>query len=73
MSLSRDSLQKKLLKAIRRAQFGLKQRIQRIHWEENELFPELADLDAGRTVLGLDAGTAFDIQIEREGDENTRS
>ena len=70
MPLSRDSRQEAKLKAIRRAQFGLKQRLERIDWNEDYLLPEVESLKAGKTVLGLDAGTAFDIQIV-EDDENT--
>ena len=66
MSLSRDSRQEKKLKAFRRAQFALKQRLERIDFEEDILNPEVEALKAGRSVLGLPAGAAFDIQIENE-------
>lgn len=65
MSLSRDSRQERKLKAIRRAQFRLKQNFERIDWEEDVLLPEIEALKAGKAVLGLEAGTAFDIQIEQ--------
>ena len=63
-SLSRDSRQERKLKAVRRAQFALKQRLEKIDWEEDELLPEVMALKAGNSVLGLDAGSAFDIRIE---------
>ena len=66
MSLSRDSRQERKLKAIRRAQFNLKQQIERIDWIEDVLVPEVEALKSGKTVLGLSAGTAFDIQVEHE-------
>ena len=66
MSLSRDSRQERKLKAIRRAQFRLKQNLERIDWEEDELLPEIEALKSGKSVLGLPAGAAFDIQIEDE-------
>lgn len=66
MSLSRDSRQERKLKAVRRAQFALKQRLERIDWDEDILFPEVEALKSGQTVLGLNAGTAFDIQVEYE-------
>lgn len=66
MSLSRDSRQERKLKAFRRAQFRLKQALQRIDWEEEILLPEIEALKAGRSVLGLPEGTAFDITIEDE-------
>jgi hypothetical protein len=64
VSLSRDSRQERKLKAVRRAQFALKQRLERIDWEEDSLMPEIEALKAGKSVLGLPAGAAFDIQIE---------
>lgn len=66
MSLSRDSRQEKKLKAVRRAQFGLKQRLERIDFEEDVLYPEVEALKSGRSVLGLPEGAAFDIQIETD-------
>ena len=66
MSLSRDSRQEKKLKAFRRAQFTLKQRLERIDWEEDHLYKEIEALKAGKSVLGLPEGTVFDIKIEAE-------
>lgn len=68
MSLSRDSRQERKLKAFRRAQFALKQRLERIDWEEDFLQPEIEALKAGKSVLGLPEGTAFDITIESESE-----
>jgi hypothetical protein len=62
--LSRDSRQERKLKAVRRAQFRLKQAIDRIDWEEEVLMPEIEALKSGRSVLGLPDGVAFDITIE---------
>ena len=64
MSLSRDSLEIRQLKAIRRAQIGLKQRLERIRWEEEVLIPEVEAALGGRSVLGLNAGDAFEIVVE---------
>lgn len=66
MSLSRDSRQEKKLKAVRRAQFRLKQQIEYIDWTEDFLLPEVEALKSGKSVLGLPEGAAFDIQIETE-------
>jgi len=66
MSLSRDSRAERKLKAFRRAQFALKQRLERIDFEEDILEPEIEALKAGRSVLGLPEGVAFDITIEHE-------
>ncbi len=64
MSLSRDSRQERKLKAFRRAQFQLKQRLERIDWEEDILLPEIEALKAGKSVLGLPEGTVFDITVD---------
>lgn len=66
MSLSRDSRQEKKLKAIRWAQFRLKQRLDAIDFMEDVLLPEVEALKSGRSVLGLPEGVAFDIQIQDE-------
>lgn len=64
MPLSRDSRTEKKLKALRRAEFRLKQRFEYIDWEEDFLFPEIDALKSGRPILGLDAGAVFDLQID---------
>ena len=61
MPLSRDSRQERKLKAFRRAEFRLKQTLERIDWEEDVLFREVEALKAGKSVLGLGDGVAFDI------------
>ena len=63
MSLSRDSRTEKKLKALRRAEFRLKQQFQYIDWTEDVLYPEIEALKAGRPVLGLEAGAVFDLQV----------
>lgn len=70
MSLSRDSRQERKLKALRRAQFRLKQNFDRIDWEEDVLLPEVMALKAGQPVLGLEAGSAFDIRVEDENNDS---
>ena len=64
MSLSRDSRAERKLKAIRRAQFRLKQALERVDFEEDVLMPEIEALKSGKSVLGLPEGVAFDIRIE---------
>ena len=66
MSIARDSRAEKKLKAFRRAQFGLKQRLERIDFEEDVLYPEIEALKAGKPVLGLPEGMVFDIKVEPE-------
>jgi hypothetical protein len=66
VSLSRDSRAERKLKAFRRAEFRLKQNFERIDWEEDTLLPEIEALKSGKPVLGLPAGAAFDIEVQRE-------
>lgn len=66
MSLSRDSLAERQLKLIRRTEFRLRQGLQRLQWEEDVLLPEIEALKAGKAVLGLPAGSAFEIVIDAE-------
>lgn len=61
--LSRDSRAERKLKAVRRAQFRLKQALERIDFEEDVLLPEVEALKSGKGVLGLPDGAAFDIVI----------
>jgi hypothetical protein len=63
VSLSRDSRTEKKLKALRRAEFRLKQQFEYIDWTEDVLIPEIDSLKAGRPVLGLEAGAMFDLQV----------
>jgi len=66
MPLSRDSRSERKWKAYRRAEFRLKQALERIDWEEEILMPEIEALKSGKAVAGLPAGAAFDIRIEQE-------
>jgi hypothetical protein len=72
MSLSRDSKQERIWKAYRRAEFGLQQRIERINWEEDVLFPEIARMKANEAVLPeLTPGKLLEFEIVK--DENPDS
>lgn len=66
MALSRDSRQVSQLKAIRMAQHRLRQRLETIDFVEDKLNPEVEALKAGKPILGLTAGQAFDIQLVAE-------
>jgi hypothetical protein len=66
VSLSRDSRAEKKLKALRLAQFRLKQRFDMIDFVEDVLMPEVEAMKAGKPVLGLDAGAAFDLVVKHE-------
>lgn len=71
MSLSRDSRQERKMKAIRMAQWRLKQRLETIDFIEDVLQPEVEALKSGKSVLGLAAGSAFDIQIVDESESKS--
>jgi hypothetical protein len=66
VALSRDSRAERKLKLYRRSEFRLKQGLERIDWEEDELGPEIEALKAGKPILGLDGGAVFDIQVVKE-------
>ena len=68
MALSRDSRQEQKLKAVRMAEFRLRQRLEAIDWREDVLLPEIEALKAGRSVLGLTDGAVFDIEVVHETD-----
>jgi hypothetical protein len=70
--LSRDSLQERQLKVIRRAQFRLTQTLDRLQWEEDVLYPEIERLKAGKSILGLKEGAVFNIEVVNE-DPDTAS
>lgn len=72
MSLSRDTRQEKKAKAFLRAQFALKQRFERIDWEEEVLFPAVNELKSGAKVFELDAGDAFELEVENAGSAQKR-
>lgn len=63
MPLSRDNVNERKLKLIRRGVFRIKQGLERIEWEETVLFPEIEALKANKGVLGLPDGMDFDIEI----------
>jgi hypothetical protein len=63
VSLSRDSLLEREVKAIERAKFALKQRLERIRWEHNCLIPLISSMKDGKSVYGLPEGSVFDIEI----------
>lgn len=66
MPLSRDSRSERKWKAYRRAEFRLKQAIQRIDWEEDVLMPEIEAMKSGKAVGQLPAGAAFDITVDED-------
>lgn len=68
MSLSRDTRNEKKLKAVRRAEFALRQRLERIDWEEDELLPEVSAFKAKAQLPELPNETIVDVVFEQVAD-----
>jgi len=66
LSLARDPRNLKKLKAIRRAEFALKQRLERIDWEEDELIPEVLEFEGKAKLPELPTGTIIDVSYVEE-------
>ena len=62
MALSRDTRNERKLKAIRRAEFALKQRLERIDWEEDVLLPEILEFQGKAQLPELPSESI--IQVE---------
>lgn len=62
--LSRDTRNEKKLKAIRRAEFALRQRLERIDWEEDCLLPEVNAFKAKAQLPELPNETIVDVKFE---------
>lgn len=60
--LSRDTRNEKKLKAIERAKFALKQRLERIDWEEDYLVPSIAEFKARAQLPELPSETLVDVE-----------
>lgn len=67
MSLSRDTRSERKLKAIERAKFALKQRLERIDWEEDVLLPAVAEFKAQARLPELPSETL--VEVEWAGDD----
>lgn len=62
--ISRASRQEKKLKLWLRSQLTLKQGFERIDYYEDVIMPEIEALKAGRSVMGLEPGAAFEMRME---------
>lgn len=67
--LSRDTRNEKKLKAIRRAEFALRQRLERIDWEEDELLPEINAFKAKAQLPELPNETIVSVTFESVADD----
>lgn len=66
--LSRDTRNEKKLKAVRRAEFALRQRLERIDWEEDELLPEVNSFKARAQLPELPNETIVSVTFESADD-----
>lgn len=62
--LSRDTRNEKKLKAIRRAEFALRQRLERIDWEEDVLLVEVNEFKARAQLPELPDETIVDVKFK---------
>lgn len=60
--LSRDTRNEKKLKAIRRAEFALKQRLERIDWEEDTLLPEIMEFQGKAQLPALPTESIVEVK-----------
>ena len=67
--LSRDTRNEKKLKAIRRAEFGLRQRLERIDWEEDHLLPEVNAFKARAQLPELPNETIVSVEFATVPDD----
>lgn len=66
MSLSRDTRNERKLKLIRRAEFRLKQSLERVDWEEDVLLPELNEFKAKARLPELPDEKIISVEFEDE-------
>lgn len=69
--LSRDTRNEKKLKAIRRAEFRLRQTLERIDFEEDVLLPEINEFKAKAQLPELPTETIIEVSFA-EDIKNTR-
>lgn len=60
--LSRDTRNEKKLKSIRRAEFRLRQTLERIDWEEDVLLPEISDFKAKAQLPELPTEQIIEVE-----------
>lgn len=62
MALSRDSRNERKLKKIRRAEFSLKQALERIDWEEDVLLPEILEFQGKAQLPELPSESIITVE-----------
>lgn len=61
MALNRDTRNEAKLKAIRRAEFALRQRLEKIDWEHDTLLPEILDFQGKAQLPELPSESIIDV------------
>lgn len=64
MALSREPRNLKKLKAVLRAEFALKQRLERIDWEEDELLARVIEFEGKAKLPELPSETIVSVIYE---------
>jgi hypothetical protein len=64
--LSRDTRNEKKLKSIRRAEFRLRQTLERIDWEEDVLLPEISDFKAKAQLPELPTEKIIEVDFAED-------
>jgi hypothetical protein len=65
----RETRNEKKLKAIRRAEYALKQRLERIDWEEDSLLPELNEFKAKAQLPELPSEAIVEVDFGDTGQD----
>ena len=63
MALTRDETKVRKAKTILRAQRTLKEKLDRIDWDEAVLYPTIEALKSGKSVLGLPANVEWTVEV----------
>jgi hypothetical protein len=69
----RESVQEKIIKASLRAQFALKQRIERIKWEARVLLPQVNEFLDKATLPEPPSECVIDVSFSEDADDTDKS
>lgn len=66
----RESRNEKKLKAIRRAEFALKQRLERIDWEEDVLLPQVEEFKSKAQLPSPPSETILNVEFLDDAEDS---
>lgn len=66
MALTRDEAKVRKAKILLRAQRALKEKLARVDWDEEVLYPTIEALKSGKAALGLPANVEFTVEVVDE-------